>query len=279
MSSESDIRPIIVEKNWGKVALPGLGAGTVALVTGGTGAICMQVARVLLCWGANVAITSRSQARVDEVVAELGGGGRLLGIAADVGKEIDGKRAVSAVVEKWGRLDVLIQGAAVGGHSPLNDVDESQIDAMFGSNVKGVILTAKAAAVQMRAQRRGKIVNISSIVAHRAPATRLVYGATKAAVNHITRYLATELGPYGITVNSVSPGQTPTNLTKYNQEPGAKPVPADKDIFAGGAKTPLRRRGLLDDYIGPILFLSSDLADYVTGTDIVVDGGLILSFP
>lgn len=278
MSTESDIRPIIVEKDWGKVALPGIGAGTVALVTGGTGAIGMQVARVLFGWGANVAITSRSQARVDEVVAELGGGERLLGIATDVGKEKEGKRAIDAVVEKWGRLNVLIQGTAVGGHSPLSDIDEGQINAMFDSNVKGAILMAKAA-VQMRAQRRGKIVNISSIVAHRAPATRLVYGATKAAVIHITRYLATELGPYGITVNSVSPGQTPTNLTKYNQEPGAKPTPAKNDIFAGGTKTPLRRRGVLDDYVGPILFLASDLADYVTGTDIVVDGGLILTFP
>lgn len=277
--SEATQRPIIVEKVWNNFILPGLGADAVILVTGGTGAIGKRTAQVLLGWGAKVAITSRSQTRIDEIMKELASGDRLLGIAADVSQEESGKRAVETVIAKWGRLDALIQCAAVGHKNPLSDIDASQIDSLFDSNVKGPILMAKAAAIPMRAQRRGKIVNVSSIVAYRSRPNGLLYGTTKAALNHLTRNLATELGPYGINVNTVSPGQTPTRLTPYNQKPGTGTAPADTDIFTGGKKTPLRRRGLLDDYVGPILFYASDLADYVTGTDIVVDGGLILSFP
>ena len=277
--SESTERPIVVEKDWNKFALPGLDVDAVILVTGGTGAIGKRVAQVLIGWGAKVAITSRSQTRVDEVTMELNTGDRLLGIAADVSKEENAKRAVETVVNKWGRLDALIQCAAVSHRNLLGEIDESQIDRVFNTNVKGPILMAKAAAIPMRAQRRGKIVNVSSIMAYRTREKGLLYGSTKAALNHLTRYLASELGPYGINVNTLSPGNTPTKLTPYDQEPGAGPVPVDTDIFTGGRNLPLRRRGLLDDFVGPILFLASDLADYVTGTDIVVDGGFILSFP
>jgi NAD(P)-dependent dehydrogenase (short-subunit alcohol dehydrogenase family) len=95
-------------------------------------------------------------------------------------------------------------------------------------------------------------------------------------VNHLTRYLAGELSQDGITVNSVSPGQTPTALRTAKDAPGTRPEPAGRDIYDAPG-TPLGRRGVLDDYVGPVLFLASNLAQYVTGANIVVDGGVILT--
>jgi len=100
-----------------------------------------------------------------------------------------------------------------------------------------------------------------------------VYGATKAAVVRMARQLAVELGPDGIRVNSVSPGQTPTVLRGVDEPPGGPPVAARG---GGEAAIPLRRRGRLDDYAGPVLFLASDLAAYVTGIDLLVDGGVAI---
>lgn len=268
--------PEQLQTDWSKVSLPGIGPSTVALITGGSGAVGQRVAEALLTLGAKVAILSRSQPRIDEVVQELGAGPNLLGIAADIARERDAQAAVAKVLERFGRLDLLIQSAAVGGGGKLEEITEEEIDATFGANVKGMLLMAKAASVPMRAQGSGRIINLSSIVAHRVFTGRSVYGASKAAVNHLTRYLAGELSPDGITVNSVSPGQTPTALRHFSEAPGTKPEPAGRDIYDAKG-TPLGRRGVLDDYVGPVLFLGSDLAQYVTGADIVADGGLTLT--
>jgi NAD(P)-dependent dehydrogenase (short-subunit alcohol dehydrogenase family) len=179
-------------------------------------------------------------------------------------------------LDRFGQLDVLVQSAAMGGGGRLETLTEDEIDAIFSTNVKGAVLMAKAAAVPMRAQRHGRIVNLSSIVAHRVFAGRSVYGASKAAVNQLTSYLAGELGPDGITVNSVSPGQTPTGLRVPTDAPGTRPSGGGKDIYDAPG-TPLGRRGVLDDYVGPVLFLASDLAQYVNGASIVVDGGVTLT--
>lgn len=268
--------PEQLQTDWSKVSLPGIGISTVVLITGGTGAVGTRVAEAMLTLGASVAILSRSQSRLDEVVQELGGGERLIGISADISVEADAQRAVQTVIDRWGHLDVLVQSAAVGGGGRLETVTAEEIDATMGANVKGMLLMAKAAAVPMRAQGRGRIINISSIVAHRVFTGRSVYGISKAAVNHLTHYLAGELSPDGILVNTVSPGQTPTGLRQFNEPAGTRPIPADRDLYDAKG-TPLGRRGVLDDYVGPILFLASDLAQYVTGADIVTDGGLTLT--
>jgi NAD(P)-dependent dehydrogenase (short-subunit alcohol dehydrogenase family) len=268
--------PDQLQIDWSTVSLPGLGPETVVLITGGTGAVGTRLAEALLTVGTRVAILSRSRERVDEVVQDLGGSDRLLGIAADITQEADAQSAVNQVLARFGRLDVLVQSAAVGGGGPLETITAAEIDAMFGANVKGMVLMAKAAAVPMRAQGSGRIINISSIVAHRVFTGRSIYGASKAAVNHLTRYLAGELSPDGITVNSVSPGQTPTALRHFSEAPGARPEPSGRDMYDAKG-TPLGRRGVLDDYVGPILFLASDLAQYVSGADIVTDGGLTVT--
>jgi NAD(P)-dependent dehydrogenase (short-subunit alcohol dehydrogenase family) len=268
--------PEQLQTDWSRVSLPGIDADTVVLITGGTGAVGARVAEAFLTLGARVGILSRSQSRLDEVAQELGGGERLLAVAADITRDVDAQRAVQAVLDRWGRLDVLVQSAAVGGGGPLETVTAEEIDATMGANVKGMLLMAKAAAVPMRAQGHGRIINLSSIVAHRVFTGRPVYGISKAAVNHLTHYLAGELSPDGILVNTVSPGQTPTGLRKFDEAPGTRPEPANRDLYDAKG-TPLGRRGVLDDYVGPIVFLASDLAQYVTGADIIADGGLTLT--
>lgn len=274
--SEPDKPRVAIEPDWTKVALPGLGPDTVALITGGSGAIGLRAAEVLAGWGARMALMGRSSDRVEEAANSLDGSGEAMGIAGDVAREEDALMAVDAAVSRWGRLDVLIHSAAVGGSKPLEAFSASEIDLMLEINLKGTLLMAKAASAQMRTAGRGKIVNVASIAAHRAAHGNAVYGATKAGVVHLTRQLAVELSPYGINVNSISPGQTPTAIRQLDESPGGRPQMVGGTRGKNMSRIPLRRRGVLDDCVGPILFLASDLADYITGADIPVEGGAMV---
>lgn len=259
---------------WDDVRLPGLGPAQVALVTGGTGAIGWRTVEALATMGVRVGVMGRSRPRVEAAVAEVPAalGERLLPVPGDVSVPADAQTAVDAVVERWNRLDVLIHAAAIGDSgADLAGLNPDEIDQLLAVNVKGTLLVAQAAAEPMRAQGRGRMVFLASVAASRAAPGGNVYGATKAAVVRLARQLAVELGPAGVRVNCVSPGQTPTVLRRVGQEPG-RPLPSSR----GGneASIPVRRRGRLDDYVGAIAFLASDLADYTTGVDLLVDGGV-----
>jgi NAD(P)-dependent dehydrogenase (short-subunit alcohol dehydrogenase family) len=265
--------------DWGpdRLRLPGLGAGTRSLVTGGAGAIGRRCAERLLGLGAFVAVMSRSSESIGQAVDELartGGSGRVVGEAGDVGSETDVRRVVERSVREWGGLDLVVHCGAVGDDTALDGLDEPRIGALLATNVAGTLLVAKVAAEVMAPG--SSIVNVASVMAHRVWPERSLYATSKAAVVHATRALAAELGPRGIRVNSVSPGNTPTVLTSVDDRPGQ-----GRPVSTGGspARVPLRRRGGLDDYVGPILFLASELAAYTTGVDIVVDGGLIALRP
>ena len=213
---------------------------------------------------------SRSPEAVADAATELGELGETIGVAGDVSAAGDAERAVGELLSRWRRVDVLVQCAALGGNAPLDQLDPDVVDQQLAVNVKGVLLCAKAVASPMRQQGRGRIINVASIMGH---LSLPLYGASKAAVSHATRALATELGSDGITVNCVSPANTPTALRKVGEAPGSPTVPPGS---SGGSaeKIPLRRRGELDDYVGPILFFASDLARYITGADVLADGGL-----
>ena len=254
-------------------ALGGLGPGTTALVTGGAGAIGRGVAGALVEMGVCVAVMSRNPTQVERVAGDLGQ--RAIAATGDVGSARDAERAVRAVVREWGHLDVVVHAAAVTeGVVRLDDLTPDQIETVLRVNIVGAIHIAQAAARAMRESGGGRIVNAGSVAAHQALPGRVAYGSSKAGLIQLTRQLAVELGPDGIAANSVSPGQTPTVLRSISDTPGQEPRP--KLATSGETpldRIPLGRRGVVADFVGPILFLASDLAGYVTGIDLVVDGG------
>ncbi len=263
--------------DWASVQLPGIGPGTTALVTGGTGAIGCEIARALVQLGATVGIAGRSADRTAEVaegLANEGSHGSAVPIVADVVDLAVMRAAVAELVGDDGGLDVLVNSAAVGTVAkPIAEVTEDEIDAVLAVNVKGALLAAIACSPHLE-RSRGCVVNIASIGAYGAHPGHAIYGATKAAVLRLTKQLAVDLGPSGIRSNSVSPGQTPTRIRGWDEEPGVAPVETDSRVI-GADVIPLGRRGELADYVGPVLFLASDLARYVNGIDIPVEGGVL----
>lgn len=255
--------------------LPGIDKDSVVLIAGGSGAIGSRCAAVLSRMGARTAILGRSQERVTEAARFAMTSGEVIGLAGDITSRFDIGRAVQSVTERWGRLDGLVNLAAVGDSGrALEDVTEDEATTVIGTNLIGAILLAQSCARVMKPQARGCIVNVSTIGAHRVTPGRITYGPAKAGLVHLTRQLAVELGPQGIRVNSISPGQTPTSLRRYNEEPGKAPVITEERGNPTPTKRiPLARRGRLDDYVGAILFFLSGLSAYITGADLLVDGG------
>jgi NAD(P)-dependent dehydrogenase (short-subunit alcohol dehydrogenase family) len=256
--------------------LPGITPETVVLITGGSGAIGSRTAAVLSAIGARVTIMARSPERVAQAAAEAQQAGQVLGAAGDISVPDDITRVVTQTVREFGRLDALVNLAAVGDSGgALADLTLDEIDTVLGTNLRGALVLARESAWAMRDSGGGSIVNVASIAAHRVTPGRLVYGPSKAALIYLTRQLAAELGPYGIRANSISPGQTPTALRKFSDPAGADNAPSSirSDRPTQTKRIPLGRRGTLDDYVGAILFLVSGLSAYVTGTDLLVDGG------
>lgn len=225
--------------------------------------------------GMSIGIMARSDSRLHEVAEEIGTG-TVLPLVADIADAAAVDDAVSSMTEHYGAIDVLVHTAAISeGSVELLSLSDEQIDEVTRVNVRGSIVVARSVARRMTQRRAGRIVNVASVAAHQAMAGRNVYGTTKGALVQLTRQLAVELGPSGIAVNSVSPGQTPTQITLVGDPPGKAPrAKSATEGEAGLDRIPLRRRGDVDDYVGPILFLASELAGYVTGVDLVVDGGV-----
>jgi NAD(P)-dependent dehydrogenase (short-subunit alcohol dehydrogenase family) len=236
--------------------------GRVALVTGGTRGIGEAIVRRLGEAGARVVTMART---ADEKATPAPGGPVV--VAGDVSIKADVDRAVQGTLARFGRIDVLVNCAGVVRRKPALETTEGDWDFLTGINVKGVFLTCQAVAPVMRQAGRGRIVNITSAGAVLALMNRAAYCASKAAVLQLTRCLALEWGPWGITVNAVGPGITETPLTR----PYLEADPARRQTMID--KTPLRRLGGPDDMAGAVVFLASDLAGYVTGQTIYVDGG------
>jgi NAD(P)-dependent dehydrogenase (short-subunit alcohol dehydrogenase family) len=235
--------------------------GRVALVTGGTRGIGAAIVARLLEAGVRVGTMARTAEAPKAEAANL------LVVQGDVAVRADVDRAVERVRARFGAPDILVNCAGVVRRKPALETTEDDWDFLTGVNVKGVFSACQAVAPAMRAAGRGRIVNITSAGAEVALMNRSAYCASKAAVLQLTRCLALEWGPYGITVNAVGPGITETPMTRGYLE--ADPVRRRTMVD----KMPLRRLGTPDDVAGAVLFLASDLAAYVTGRTVYVDGG------
>lgn len=243
----------------------------VVIVTGGSGGIGRAAAVHFARKGARVLVTGRRAAALDEVAGEHPA---IAGLVADVAAPGDAERTVATAIDRWGRLDVLVNNAGAGAILPLADAAAPQIEAILAVNVVGPSLLATAARPHLAASR-GCIVNISSTFGHKAAAGLSHYAASKAALEHLTRCWALELAPQNIRVNAVAAG--PTESGALTGMMGLSPEQAAAVEEAEREQIPLGRRGQPIDVARWIVHLADPAADWITGQVIAVDGGLGLT--
>ena len=245
-------------------------AGKVALVTGSARGIGAAIAARFAADGASVVVNySKSKAEADAVVAAIvAAGGKATAVKADVGNAAEIPGLFAAAVKAFGRLDILVNNAAIMKRTFLQDVTAETIDAHFNVNVRGYLLCAVEAAKLLPAG--GSIINIGSAISRMAYPGAVVYTATKGAIDVMTRVLAAELGPKGIRVNVLAPGSTRTDM---NSEKSGKTKEEERQEEQA---TALRRIGEPQDIADAAAFLASDDARWVTGTWLDVSGGIRL---
>ena len=243
-------------------------SGKVALVTGGSRGIGKDIALAMAEQGARVVICSRKQEGLEEAAGELKSKGHdVTAKAAHIAKS-DQVAALFQFIEKeYGTLDILVNNVGMNIMTPaVADVDEGLWDKIIETNLKGTFLVSSDAVRLMRKGDGGKIVNITTVAARKAAMGMGVYGVAKAGVEMLTKVLAVELASDGINVNAVAPGMVKTRFSK--------PFWGDENTLKQLTRTiPMGRIAEKADVVGAVMYLSSGLADYVTGQVITVDGG------
>lgn len=236
----------------------------VALVTGGGTGIGKASALAIVAEGGKAVVVGRREEPLAALAKEHPDHVRY--IALDVTSDDGPKRAVDYAVEQFGRLDVLVNNAGVAVLGPIAELGDKGIDALYDINVKAVLRLTREALPAL-VKTGGSVVNISSTLATGTAPYTVAYSGTKAALDHITRGLAAELGPAGVRVNAVAPGLTATDMGNGVDE-GMR--------AAMVAQTPLGRIGTPEDIAKAVAFLASDDASWITGQSVQSSGGLML---
>ncbi len=241
----------------------------VAVVTGSSKGIGAGIARVLAAQGAKVVINHRSSAEAAEEVlsAIKESGGEAIVVQADVAQTEDARRLVKTAIDTYGQIDILVNNAGTTRDKLLMQMKESEWDLVLQTNLSSVYHCSKAVVRPMMKKRKGRIINITSVVGLSGQAGQTNYAASKAGIIGFTKSLAREVGSRNITVNAVAPGFIPTALTG---------VLSEEQIEAIKKNTPLGCLGSLDDVAHAVLYLASDEASFVTGQVLSVDGGLVM---
>ncbi|MEX2155244.1 MAG: 3-oxoacyl-[acyl-carrier-protein] reductase [Gemmatimonadales bacterium] len=240
-------------------------SGKVALVTGGTRGIGLEICRAFAGAGAQVALCSRDGTQAAEVAKQLGTEAR--GYACDVGVASQVEALAKAVDKDFGRIDVLVNNAGFTKDNLLFLLTETDWDAVVNTNLKGAYLVTKYAARGMIKRRWGRVINITSVVGLNGNKGQSNYSASKAGMIGFTKSVAKELASRNVLVNAVAPGYIDTELTRGIS------AEAKKYLLDN---IPLGRLGQGPDIAGAVLFLASDLASYITGQVLVVDGGMVM---
>lgn len=250
--------------------------GRVALITGGGAGIGAACARVFSAEGASLVLVDRDANALSRTASELARCSPdtcVETVVADVAKEDDARRAVDAALSRFNRLDVLVNNAAARNFASLADADASEWQSVVGVNLIGTAHFCKAALPALRQSGKGSIVNVSSCYAVTGRKGMGIYDATKAGVLALTRTLAFEESAHGIRVNAVCPGATVTDFHVDR----ARAAGRDADALFNERKTNslLGRWASPAEIAWPILWLASDEASFITGTTLMVDGGLL----
>ncbi|XP_055324511.1 uncharacterized oxidoreductase TM_0325-like [Sitodiplosis mosellana] len=238
--------------------------GKVVLITGAASGIGAETAKLLASLGGYLAMVDCNSDRLNHVAEEIIGAGHHIPftIVADLTQDAD--HIIYETIEKFGKLNVLINNVGVISATGLVDLDMGNYDLVMNTNVRSAVVLTKLAAPYLE-DSKGNIVNVSSITGTRARPSRLAYSMSKAALNQFTKCIAVELGPRGIRVNAVNPGCVNTSLTE---------TPSERLNYLTNSY-PLRRVGEATDVARSIAFLASDDANFITGNLFGVDGGAL----
>ena len=242
--------------------------GKVAVITGASKGIGAAIAKALAAEGASVVVNyASSKAGADKTVDEIyKAGGKAVAVRGDVSIAAEAQSIVAAAIEKYGRLDILVNNSGVYAFAPIEEVTEELFHRQFNINVLGLLLVTQAAVKHMG--EGGSIINIGSVVSRITPPNSAVYTGTKGAVDAITGVLARELGPRKIRVNALNPGMVETEGTHSAGFIGS-------DFETGTvAQTPLGRMGQPGDIASVAVFLASEDSAWLTGEQLLVGGGL-----
>lgn len=257
-------------------------SGKTAVVTGGAKGIGLGISYRLAEAGAKVLIADLDTAACQKSAAELKGKGfSVATISVDVSKEKDIKRMIEECVSQFGSIDILVNNAGIYPNRPISQMSEEDFDKVMHVNLESVFLATKYVSEEMKkANKGGRIINITSIDAlHPSMIGLAHYDASKHGVWGFTKNSALELAPYNIWVNALAPGGIITPGVEALQKTQKMPENVDPKqvIEAFMAKIPMHRMGEPDEIGKVVLFLASDMASYMTGSQIVVDGGALLS--
>lgn len=251
------------------MAMPRL-ESKVALITGASDGLGREISHAFAREGASVALAARSADKLDQFAAELGGAGaRAIPVVCDVGVSDQVEAAVEATIKAFGRIDILVNNAAVAIPGDITDQTDEDWMRLLNINLLGVFRGIKFALPHMLAQGSGSIINMASIQGDRSWDHWTTYAAAKGAMKAMTRQLAGQYGKSGVRFNCISPGamDTPMNQERRKRE-GDELFESNQRMHALG------RMGRADEVNGAAIFLASDESSFVTGTDLLVDGGL-----
>ena len=242
----------------------------VAIITGAGNGIGRSIALGLAQQGAHICIAdidpvgARQTAQQAEKLKR-----RAIAVESDVSRPEEAQRLVEETTRAFGQVDILVNNAGIARYCPFLEYSAEDWRRTLEVNLGGYFFCAQAVARQMIARKKGKIINISSVLAETAMPHTVAYAATKGGVASLTRILALELAPHGINVNAIGPGPILTTMAQKNLR--------EKDRVAREAMIPMGRYGLPEDLVGPAVFLASRDSDYVTGQTLYVDGGFLIS--
>jgi meso-butanediol dehydrogenase/(S,S)-butanediol dehydrogenase/diacetyl reductase len=237
----------------------------IAVVTGGARGIGLAIGQWFLAHGYNVALLDIDRATLAATEAALALPERVLAVPCDVSSPAEVEAAAGAVMAKWGRVDALVNNAGVAVFKPALETSYQEWRHVLGTNLDGAFLCTQAFGAIMKAQRSGAIVNIASISGLRASTLRVAYGTSKAAIIHLTKQYAVELGNYGVRVNAVCPGPVETEMAKLVHS-----VAIRSDYYDA---VPLGRYGTTEEMANVVGFLCSKQASYMNGQALANDGG------
>jgi NAD(P)-dependent dehydrogenase (short-subunit alcohol dehydrogenase family) len=245
--------------------------GKTAVVTGGTSGIGRAIAIGLAEAGADVAATGRRQQQVEEAAAEIEARGRKsLRQSSDVGDRASLEKLLAAALEKFGKVDILVNCAGIIKRTATLDVGEEEWTNILNTNLTGTLRASQIFGRHMLERGYGRIVNIASLNSFVALAEVAAYAASKAGVASLTRSLAVEWSKKGVTVNAIAPGVFRTDINAKLLDS----TPRGQELLM---RTPMGRFGKTEELVGAAIYLASDSASFVTGEVLVVDGGFLAS--